>query len=90
VNAIVRNHEGVVLDYADPRVLRAYHVERKQHRSDRDRIAVIGAEHALIAFEIIFEHLDLSNIALTRIDDGFRAIYRGLRVRRRGLGLAVA
>jgi len=86
----LRNHEGVLLNYADTSVLRAYHVERKQQPSDHDRIAIIGAEHALVGFEIIFEHLDLSNIAITRVDDGFRAIYRGLDVRRRILRMPLA
>jgi hypothetical protein len=90
MSAIVRrNREGVLLRY-DPSALRAHHIERKPQRSDRERIAVIEAEHELIVQEIIFEHLDLSDIARTRLDDGLRAIYRGLHVRRRRLGMSLA
>jgi hypothetical protein len=79
----------VVLDYADPSALRAHHVDQKPQPSDRDRIAVIKAERGLIVLEIIFDCLDLSDIASTRIDNQLRAIYRGLRVRRRSLGMSL-
>jgi hypothetical protein len=89
VNAIVvrRNHEGVLLNYGDPTELRPYHVLQKPQPSDRERIAIIKAERGLIVLEIIFDCLDLSDIASTRIADELRAIYRALQVRRRRLGM---
>jgi hypothetical protein len=84
-----RNHEGVVLRYADPSVLRAHHVEQKPHPSDRERCAIIKAEHGLIVLEIILDCLDLADIARTRIDDELRAIYRALRLKRRSIGMSL-
>jgi hypothetical protein len=88
--AIVRrNREGVILNYGDPTELRPYQVLQKQQPGDGERCAIIRAEDGLIVLEIIFEHLDLAEIARTRVDDELCAIYRGLQVTRRRLGMPI-
>jgi hypothetical protein len=86
--ASVRNHEGVILRYGDLSELRPFHTEQKPQPHDRERIAVIKAGRELVVLEIIFEHLDLSDIARTRIDDALWVIYCALQSERRKLGMA--
>jgi hypothetical protein len=84
-----RNHEGVILDYCDPGERRAHHDERRPQVSDRRRNALIAAERELLTMTIIFDHLDLSGIALTRLDDGLRRIRIALNIRRSDYGMAL-
>lgn len=69
-----RNREGVLLRYADPGVLRSFHGEQPPRPSDRERMAVIAADHELAVLRIIAEHLDLSDIGMTRIMDALETI----------------
>jgi hypothetical protein len=78
---IRRNDEGVILRYdIEPR--RAFHDERKPQVSDSRRNALVTAERELLTMAVIFDHLDLSGIARTRLDDGLRRIRRALNARR--------
>jgi hypothetical protein len=87
-NDIVRRDQhGVVLRYADPSVLRPHHVERRTHVSDTRRNRLIKAERELLALRIIADHLDLSEIALTRISHSLEAIRLGLEVKRQDYGM---
>src|ERR1700722_18597965 len=81
------DHNGVLLDYADPSIRREFHVERTPHRGDRRRCALIQAEREILALTIIFDHLELSGIARTRLDDALARIRRGLAISREHLGL---
>lgn len=86
---IQRNHEGVVLRYADPTVLRAHHVEQRAQPTDLERMAVLKAEKGLTTIEIILDHLDVPDIARNRLDDALHAIYEALQLKRPRLGLCV-
>jgi hypothetical protein len=82
---IVRNYEGVVLRYSDPSVRR--HDEQRPQVSDRARMRLIKAERELLTLQILTDHLELSDIALTRISDALEAIRLGLQVKRRQYGM---
>lgn len=84
---MLRDQHGVVLRYADPAVLRPHHLEQRPHVSDRRRIALLKAECELLTFQIIVEHLELSDIALTRMSDALDAIRVALAVTRRDYGM---
>lgn len=86
---IQRNDEGVVLRYADPSVLRPHHSEQRPQVSDRRRNALIAAERELLTMAVIFDYLDLSGIARTRLDDGLQRIRRALNIRRSDYSMAV-
>jgi hypothetical protein len=79
---IRRNHERVILRYADPSEVQPHHVEQKPQVRDSRRNALIWAERELLTMAVIFDHLDLSGIARARLDDGLRRIRRALNVRR--------
>jgi hypothetical protein len=78
---IRRNDEGVILR-CDIEPRRAFHDERKPQVSDSRRNALVTAERELLTMAVIFDHLDLSGIARTRLDDGLRRIRRALNARR--------
>jgi hypothetical protein len=84
---ILKNQQGVVLRYTDPSVRRPHHDSRKLQPGDRERMRVLKAERELITLEIISEHLDLSDIALTRVADALEAIRLALQVKRRQFGM---
>lgn len=86
----LRNHEGVILDYADPSVRRAHHVKQRPQVSDSRRNDLIAAERELLTMSIIFDHLELSGIARTRLDDGLERIRRALNLKWRACGMAQA
>jgi len=77
----------VILRYVDPSVRRPHHIERKRHPSDQERNSIIRAEAELRVLDIIFDHLELSDVARTRIDNAMLVIYRALQLKRPGLGL---
>jgi hypothetical protein len=82
-----RDANGVILHYYPDR-LGPHHVERKRHVSDRRRMALIAAEKEILTMAIIFDHLELSGIARTRLDDGLARIRRALSLQRPECGLA--
>jgi hypothetical protein len=84
-----RNHEGVILDYCDPSDLRPHHVQRVTQVSDRRRNALIAAERELLTMAVIFDHIELSQIARTRLDDGLQRIRKALSIRRADYSMAV-
>jgi hypothetical protein len=88
-DVVCRNHEGVVLRYA-PSALGRHHIERRPQTSDRDRVRLIAAEREILIMTIIFDHLELSGIARTRLDDAVTRIRRALAIKRRNLGMASA
>jgi hypothetical protein len=77
----------VLLNYGDPSTRRAHHDQQGPQIGDRRRVALIRAERELVVLEIIVEHLDLSDIALTRIADALHAIRRALDLNRPACGL---
>jgi hypothetical protein len=84
---IRRDRFGVVLRYEIGAPLK---LEAEEQPSDPLRIAIIEAEHELAVLKkIIFDHLDLSNIARIRVDDALHAIYRALQIKRRKAGMYV-
>jgi hypothetical protein len=83
----VFNHEGVLLDYGDPGRRHPHHDQRKAQPSDRERIALLKASRELAVLEIIFNHLDLSGIAQTRLTDAMNVIYDALHLKRPRLGM---
>jgi hypothetical protein len=85
---IQRNHEGVVLRYADPTVLRAHHVEQRPQVADRQRVQLIKAERSLLTLWVIAENLNISDIGMTRIADELETIRRALDIKRRDYGMA--
>jgi hypothetical protein len=90
MNAIVvRDNYGVLLRYGDPGDLRDVHRQRKPQPSDRQRISLLKGERELLTLRIIADHLDLSDIALTRIDDALEAIRVALEFKRRDYGMSV-
>jgi hypothetical protein len=74
---------GVLLRYENIGALLPLHTALKPQPSDLHRTAIIKAERELVALEIIFDHLELSGIARTRLDDALRMIYRALQIERR-------
>lgn len=79
-NAARFNSEGVLLQYhVDAPTLAV----KGTVQSDRERIALIKAQTELAALEIILEHLDLSDIAQTRICDALDTIREAIEVKRR-------
>lgn len=84
---IHRNREGVLLRYADPGVRRPHHSERKVQPGDGERISVLKAEHALIVLQLIAQYAELSDLAMTRIDDALTEIYQALQLRRKTFGM---
>lgn len=84
-----RNQEGVILVYGDHGQPHPYHTETRPHISDSRRIALLKAERELLVLRILADHLDLSDIALTRINDSLEAIRLGLEVKRRDYGMAI-
>jgi hypothetical protein len=87
-HAIVRRDaHGVLLRYADPAVLRRHHVEQIPRASDSERIALIAAEKALRALEIIAEHLDVSDLGMSRFRRALAVVRIALEAKRSALGL---
>ena len=84
---VVRGDDGRLRRYPDPSVLRSYHIEHKSQPLDRERCAVIAAERELTTLRIIAEHLDVSNVGMTRILDSLRIIQRALEMKRPALGM---
>jgi hypothetical protein len=84
---ILRDRNGVFLRYSDPSVRRLHHDERRPQPSDRERMALLRAERACLTLMVLAEHLDLSDIALTRINDELCAIQRALDLKRPRLGM---
>ena len=80
-----RDRHGVILRYEVDRPLPS---SVKSQASDRARIALIRAERELAILEIIFDHLELSDLARTRLASAVDAVYRALEVKRPALGLA--
>jgi hypothetical protein len=84
----LRNHEGVLLDYGDPGALRDYHREHKPQANDRERVELLKAERELLTLRVIVDHLDISNIGITRIHDALQQIQRALAAKRPRLGMS--
>lgn len=82
-----RDQNGVVLRYYPDR-LGAHHKQRVLHAPDSQRLALIKAERELVILEIIFDHLELSGVAQTRLADALNAIYKALELKRPKLGLS--
>jgi hypothetical protein len=80
-----RDQNGVQLRYAIDRRLAT---RAKNQPSDRERMALLRAERELVILEIIFDHLELSGIAQTRLADALNAIYEALELKRPALGLS--
>jgi hypothetical protein len=87
---IRRDHNGVLLFYADPSVMRPHHTSQRPQPSDRERIAVLRAERALIRLELIAQYAGLSSLALDRIDDALEDIYDALQLKRKRFDMYVA
>jgi hypothetical protein len=84
-----RDAHAVILRYrAD--APRPDDVPLKFQPSDRLRIAVLKAESAVNVLWIIAEHLEVSNIGMTRIADALDAITEALKLTRAELGMEVA
>lgn len=83
-HSVLRNYEGVLLRYNLDAPLPA---QRKVQPSDAERMMLIAAERELVVVLIIAEHLDLSNIALTRICDALDTIRKALDVKRRSFAM---
>jgi hypothetical protein len=78
---------AAVAEYLGVETRRAFHDMRKPQVDDRHRSALIKAERELHAIEIILDHVELSEIAQTRLADALNAIYRALELKRPALGL---
>jgi len=87
VNAVVRNFEGVVLDYGDSGALRSHHRAQKPQPSDRERSIVIAAEGELLTLRTIIDYVDFSEVALERIYLALNTVQSGLEMIRGRLGL---
>jgi hypothetical protein len=88
-NAIVlRDQHGVLLRY-HPDAFVPQTAGQKPQPSDRERMALINAERELVTLEIVFEHLELSHIARSRLADALHAIYAALEFKRPSLGMSV-
>jgi hypothetical protein len=85
---IMRNHEGVVLRYADPSVQRRHHIERRPQAFDRLRTALLRAEREMTRLETICEHLEVSEVGGERISWALQSIRAFLEMERPTLGLA--
>jgi hypothetical protein len=79
---VLRENNGVLLRY-HPDALGRHHVEQRPQPSDRERAQLIAAEREILTMAILFDHLDLSSIARTRLDDALARIRRALNIRRR-------
>lgn len=79
---IRRDCRGTVLRYPDPTVRRLFHEAPGSGIADRDRCKIVAAERAVRILEIITDHVDLSSLALTRIEIACQDIRAGLAVRR--------
>jgi DNA-binding NtrC family response regulator len=86
-DVVVRDRNGVLLRYADPSVRRAQHHSRNAQPCDRERMSLIKAERELLTLQIVADHLDLSDIAMTRISDALQVIRIALQVKRREYGM---
>jgi len=82
-----RNAEGVILRYYPDRC-GPHHVEQRPQVADRQRMQLIKAERALLSLWVIAEHLNLSDIGMTRIADELETIRKALEVKRRDYGMA--
>jgi D-serine deaminase-like pyridoxal phosphate-dependent protein len=88
INDIIRrNHEGVLLRYADPGVRRAFHMAQVRQPSDLERMAIIAAEHEILVLQIIAEHLEVSDIGMARVLYALDVIQDALDSRRARLGM---
>lgn len=76
-----------VREHLDLETRHQFHEERQPQLSDRERRRLIKAERELLTLQIIAEHLDLSDIAMTRIADALEAIRLALQVKRRKYGM---
>ncbi len=77
---------GVLLRYF-PDKLGRHHVEQRPQVSDRRRMALLKAERAVLTLWIIAEHLNISDVGMTRIADELQAIREALEVKRRDYGM---
>jgi hypothetical protein len=85
---IVRLDEhGVVLRYVDPTVRRAHHDSRAAQPDDLQRVAILKAERALTLIQIITQHADFSDYAISRLEDALEAIQEALQLKRRECGM---
>jgi hypothetical protein len=84
---VLRNHEGVTLRYPDPGVQRTHHVEQRPQVSDIRRNTLLKAERELLTLRIIADHLEISDVGMTRIAEALEAIRLGLEVKRRDYGM---
>lgn len=80
------NHHGVLLRY-EVGTRGLHHDQLKFQPSDRLRIAALKAEAAVRILWIVVEHLELSDIGLSRITDALRQIEAALNLARDELGL---
>lgn len=78
----------VLLDYGDPSLRRAHHVEQRPQVSDRLRQALLRAEGELMRLEILFEHIEVSELGAERICWALHTIRAYLAMERPTLGLA--
>ena len=83
-----RNREGVLLTYY-PDWRGPHHYALKFQPSDRLRCLAVKAEKELRILEIIIEHLELSDVGLSRILNALRSIECALSRARDELGLPV-
>lgn len=68
-------------------MLRPHHVEQRHCPSDRERARLLRAERACLTLRVLAEHMELSDIAMTRVLDELHAIQRALSLKRSRLGM---
>jgi hypothetical protein len=74
-----RNADGVLLRYfPDTRL----HVEQKAQPSDRLRVSILRARREIRILRIIAEHLEISDVGLSRMDDALKSIDAALSLAR--------
>jgi endonuclease/exonuclease/phosphatase family metal-dependent hydrolase len=83
---VTRDRHGVVLRYLPDR-LGPHHTEQRPQVSDRRRLALIKAEREWLTLRIVADHLDISDIGRTRIDDALEAIRVALEFKRQDYGM---
>lgn len=84
------DHNGVLLDYADPAVLRPHHVERKPQPADLERVRLIEGERELLKLYVIWECSGYPEFALNRIEYSLEAVRMALQVKRRQYDMSTA
>jgi hypothetical protein len=81
------NAEGVLLRY-HPDQRGPHHLEQWPQVADSQRVQLIKAERALLSLWVIAEHLNISDIGMTRIANEIETIRRALEFKRRDYGMA--